>query len=162
MIKIHFLKMLFSLNSQVIFLVFFFALSLRKPYYCNTKHNVHGCVWIHLFHSHVAFTMCEWWLSEWVIGLEDSICINVNACSSRSPYHKMNGLVLNVFHLFFHYDYYYYIVSWHCFDFIQDKYTRYWLHGLLQFYYLQNECMKWVQKDWGSVNKAFEIRVIVL
>lgn len=44
------------------------------------------------FHSHVAFTMYEWWLSEWVIGLEDRICINVNACSSRSPYHKMNGL----------------------------------------------------------------------
>ncbi len=58
----------------------------------------------------------------------------------------------------FHYDYYYYIVSWYCVDFIQDKYERYWLYCLLQFYYSQNECMKWIQKDWGSVNKAFEIR----
>ncbi len=31
-------------------------------------------------------------MNECVIGLEDRICINVNACSSRSPNLKMNGL----------------------------------------------------------------------
>lgn len=70
-----------------------FFLSFRKPHDCNAKLNYYSCVWIHLFPLtcgiHYVWMVTEW-MSNWSWKQDMHQC--KNACSSRIPYHKMNGL----------------------------------------------------------------------